>query len=63
MSRLGAFVPSVHDFDPAAFGLGDGEAALMDPQQRLLLEETLAALVDAGRQVCPLQTYTVAVPT
>jgi acyl carrier protein len=48
-TRLGTFVADVHDYDCAAFGLSEGEAALMDPQQRLLLEEALVAFNDAGR--------------
>lgn len=48
-TKFGAFVPGVHEFDAAAFGLPVPEAASMDPQQRLLLEQTLAAITDSGR--------------
>jgi len=38
-------------FDPAAFGIGAGEAAEIDPQQRLLLELSSQALEDAACDV------------
>mgnify|MGYP001806729484 CR=1 FL=1 len=50
-TRLGAYVPGVHDFDAAAFGLSTGEAAALDPQTRLLLEQCAAACWEAGRCV------------
>ena len=50
-TRIGTWVPEVHAFDAAAFGLGTSESSLMDPQQRLLLEDALAAICDSGRCV------------
>ncbi|KAI8473970.1 MAG: hypothetical protein J3K34DRAFT_383389, partial [Monoraphidium minutum] len=48
-TRWGTFIPDVHAFDAAAFGLAASEAALMDPQQRALLEEAAAAAAASGR--------------
>lgn len=49
LSKFGTYVPSVHVFDAAAFGLSPAEAALMDPQQRILLEESAQAVAHSGR--------------
>src|SRR6476661_6439162 len=38
----------LEDFDAAAFGLAETEAALMDPQHRIFLEVAKWALEDAG---------------
>lgn len=53
-TRFGTFLPDVHGFDAAAFGLSSSEAAFMDPQQRLLLEELSTAATASGRAVSQL---------
>nr|WP_280801340.1 type I polyketide synthase [Arthrobacter pigmenti] len=41
--------PSLAEFSPARFGIGDEEAAAMDPRQRLALTLAWEALEDSGR--------------
>lgn len=48
VSRWGAFVDDVDQFDWRAFRISPSEAKHMDPQQRLLLQVTWEALEDAG---------------
>jgi acyl transferase domain-containing protein/short-subunit dehydrogenase/acyl carrier protein len=48
ITRYGAFVPGVRDFDPEFFGISPREAVTIDPQQRLLLEVAWEALEHAG---------------
>lgn len=45
---VGGTIDGYDEFDPAAFGLGDAEAALFDPQLRVLLECCRHACDDAG---------------
>ncbi|MBD0676252.1 hypothetical protein BU198_37550 [Streptomyces sp. CBMA156] len=47
-ARVGGFLESAGDFDPAFFGISPREALATDPQQRLLLEASWEALEDAG---------------
>ncbi|MFD8708508.1 SDR family NAD(P)-dependent oxidoreductase, partial [Kitasatospora sp. NPDC059648] len=47
-TRVGGFLESAGDFDPAFFGISPREALATDPQQRLLLEASWEALEDAG---------------
>ncbi|WP_327326575.1 SDR family NAD(P)-dependent oxidoreductase [Streptomyces sp. NBC_01210] len=47
-ARVGGFLESAGDFDPAFFGISPREALAMDPQQRLLLEASWEALERAG---------------
>ena len=48
-SKFGAYVPSVHSFDPQAFNIPFTEASMIDPQTRVLLEESAHALAGSGR--------------
>jgi acyl transferase domain-containing protein/NADPH:quinone reductase-like Zn-dependent oxidoreductase/acyl carrier protein len=51
ITRFGTFLPKVHCFDAAAFGLSPAEAQLMDPQQRRLLQQMAAATTSAGHSL------------
>ncbi|WP_410671458.1 SDR family NAD(P)-dependent oxidoreductase [Amycolatopsis sp. cmx-4-68] len=46
--RVGGFLDSATEFDPAFFGISPREALAMDPQQRLLLEASWEVLERAG---------------
>ncbi|MET0413613.1 MAG: SDR family NAD(P)-dependent oxidoreductase, partial [Polyangiaceae bacterium] len=48
ITRWGAFLDHIDEFDPAFFGISPREAASVDPQERLLLETTWEALEHAG---------------
>ncbi|MFC4068634.1 alpha/beta fold hydrolase [Actinoplanes subglobosus] len=48
VTRRGAFLYDVADFDPAFFGISPREALATDPQQRLLLEVAWEAFERAG---------------
>lgn len=57
----GGYLPDVADFDAAAFGMNEREAAAADPQQRLLLETAWQAIADAGIAPSVLQQSRVGV--
>src|SRR3954451_18943565 len=48
VTREGAFLPKVDEFDCQFFGISPREAVCLDPQHRLLLEVSWEALEDAG---------------
>ncbi|WP_306319720.1 MULTISPECIES: beta-ketoacyl synthase N-terminal-like domain-containing protein [unclassified Streptomyces] len=48
LSRHGAFLPELADFDAEFFGIAADEAVALDPQQRLLLEVAREALDHAA---------------
>jgi pimaricinolide synthase PimS1 len=47
-SRVGGFLDTATEFDPAFFGISPREALSMDPQQRLLLQTSWEALERGG---------------
>ena len=49
VTRWGAFLKNIDQFEPQLFGISPREAISMDPQQRLLLEVAWAGLEDAGQ--------------
>ena len=49
VTRWGAFLKNIDQFEPQLFGISPREAISMDPQQRLLLEVVWEALEDAGQ--------------
>ncbi len=49
ITRFGAFLDQVDQFEPQFFGISPREALTMDPQQRLLLEVSWEALEHAGQ--------------
>nr|WP_294524327.1 beta-ketoacyl synthase N-terminal-like domain-containing protein [uncultured Rhodopila sp.] len=54
ITRRGAFLDGVDQFDADFFGISPREAASMDPQQRLLLEIAWEALENAGHSPAAL---------
>ncbi|RCG27121.1 hypothetical protein DQ384_27890 [Sphaerisporangium album] len=48
ISKWGAFVDGIEDFDPAYFGMTDDEARALDPAIRLVLECCATTVTDAG---------------
>ncbi len=48
ISRWGAFVDGLENFDASFFGISPREAARIDPQHRMLLETAWEALEDGG---------------
>ncbi len=48
ISRWGAFIDCIEDFDPGYFGIPDSLAVQMDPLERQWLEVSAEALADAG---------------
>lgn len=48
ITRYGAFIDHVDEFDAEFFGISPREAASMDPQQRLMLQVAWEALENAG---------------
>jgi len=48
ISKWGAFLDDISNFDAAFFNISPREAEVMDPQQRLFLEEAWRVLEDAG---------------
>ena len=55
ITRHGAFLECVDEFDAEFFGISPREAASMDPQQRLMLEVSWEALEDAGHAPSTLE--------
>lgn len=48
VSKWGALIDNVQNFDAKFFNVSSEEALLMDPQERLLLQEVYKALQDSG---------------
>jgi acyl transferase domain-containing protein/SAM-dependent methyltransferase/acyl carrier protein len=55
ITRQGAFLDAVDQFDADFFGISPREAASMDPQQRLFLEIAWEALENAGQSPAALR--------
>lgn len=48
VTKAGAFIDRINDFDAPFFGISPREAARMDPQQRILLETVWEAIEDGA---------------
>ena len=48
---FGGFLKGIAEYDPAAFGISEAEAALVDPQQRLLMETSTEAVLQHPQEL------------